>query len=98
MKLWGLDLLNCPIVLLLLGMWEEWAVEDFTHQQNSHCEPILELTLVCHVALVRMAVTEFFKQGVVLFAQLALEVGHGFGNMCAVWRNLSDFGTMSSLA
>lgn len=77
MKLWGLDLLNCPIVLLLLGMWEEWAVEDFAHQQNSHCEPILELTLVCHVALVRMAVTEFFKQGVVLFAQLALEVGHG---------------------
>ena len=82
MKLWGLDLLNCPIVLLLLGMWEEWAVEDFAHHQNAQSEAILELTLVCHIALVRMAVIEFFKQSVVLFAQLTLEIGHGFGNMC----------------
>lgn len=75
-------------------MWEEWTVEDFAHQQNAHCEPILELTLVCHVALVRMAVTEFFKQGVVLFAQLALEIGHGlrytFGSQSEPFRLRHD--------
>ena len=79
-------------------MWGEWAVEDFTHQQNAHCEPILKLTLVCRVALVRIAVTEFFKQGIVLFVQLAFEVGHSFRICAAICQNLSDFGTISSLA
>ena len=84
MKLWGLDLLNCPIVLLLLGMWEEWAVEDFAHHQNAHCEPILELTLICHVALVCVTVAELFKHGIILRGQLALKIGHGLGNECGL--------------
>ena len=63
----GSGLAKSSSIFPLIGMREEWAVEDFAHHQNAQSEAILELYFVCDVALVCVSVAELFKQGVVLW-------------------------------